>query len=276
MDSKQLLIEELNNSNWERAKEIIPLVEPMIEYFPTDKSTFSKFGGKPNLPTSIKWPTYNNQSMVFFAQIDLKDLKQFNDITKFPKQGMLFFFAHFKPPVNQFGAEYSFSPTKDEYQVLYYQDNVDKITKREFPKDLIDAYQFEEQKINFELNYQIPPSTETSKIEQLDLTDDEDWEYMELLEEIGIGDANILGIPFPLQYGVEYDWAFSYLETRDLKNPESREKIDLLRPQFINLLSFSLEEYFDVIGSSNVYFGILPEDLKNEQFENSILVLQGT
>ena len=86
----------------------------------------------------------------------------------------------------------------------------------------------------------------------------------------------VLGTPCPIQDPVEFDWSYSYLEVEYSDDPKLQVKINNLRPEFINLLSFTMWGKFDKIGISNCYFGIRKEDLKAKKFNNTIFIMQDT
>jgi hypothetical protein len=50
----------------------------------------TKFGGSPDLPDSVEWPTWNRQLLGFYAQINLAEVAQFQ--LDLPTQGLLSFF----------------------------------------------------------------------------------------------------------------------------------------------------------------------------------------
>ena len=262
---------------WENPEKIKSLVEEVISVDnPKNINILSKFGGKPNLPKNISWPEYEKKPMVFLAQINLKEVSEFDSNKILPQNGILFFFAFFKTPESEFGAEYSFSFKKEEFKVLYFDGNLNEIYEVEFPKSLPKEYWFKEQKIGFDLNYQIPPTTETWKVNSKKLSTKDLQEYNNyLLADENRYEETILGTPYPIQYGVDYDWALNYLGTQE-ENDQNKKKIELLRPEFINLLSFTMLGKFDKIGISNCYFGIRKEDLINKRFENVVFILQDT
>src|SRR5947208_1783134 len=52
---------------------------------------YSHFGGAPDLPESVSWPTLNGEYLIFLAQISLGEMPR---LTKslLPQNGMLYFF----------------------------------------------------------------------------------------------------------------------------------------------------------------------------------------
>ena len=277
---KDRILNQLRGLNWDEPEKIFELVESQVLIEETNKEPkigCSKYGGTPDLPTTLNWPKFNNRSMVFFAQLNLGDLSILDDSELLPKKGMLYFFSHYKEPENEFGAEYLFLIPKEEYSVLYFDGDIEQLTQSEFPEDVIDLYKFKETPINFELKYYVPVSFETWKLENANLSDNDTNIYDEFISQYDDCESEmILGTPCPIQYGVDYDWAFSYLDLHDYNDPVSKQKIDSIRPEFINLLSFPMWNRFEAIGGANCYFGITKKDLKDKKFENVVFIMQDT
>jgi hypothetical protein len=144
-----------------------------------------------------------------------------------------------------------------------------------FPSSLTKLYHFTEQPLSFHLTYQVPNSLETSPVEKVELTKADELLYQEFVDDECEYDM-MLGTPCPVQYGADYDWAYSSIQVKDYNDPGLAEKVKPIRAQFVNLLSFSMEKRFDGIGGSVAYFGIRLEDLKKANFENVILIFQDT
>ena len=276
-DKKQRFINDLMKEKWEEPEKILNLVEPSIyiENSNNEKIGCSKLGGTPDLPSTILWPRFENKPMVFYGQINLEDISKIYPENELPKIGILYFFCYFENPENEFGAPYNFIKPKSEYSVIYYEN--DDLTRTNFPADLIKDYHFKPMPIKFELNYQIPPTTETSKVELANLSKSDIKEYDSYRDRNDLYEAEtILGTPYPIQYGADYDWAYSYLEISDFDKPGVQEEIAKVKPNFINLLSFSMESRFEAIGISFCYFGIHVDDLKNRNFRNVVFIMQDT
>ncbi len=278
--TKVQYIELLNKIKWEEPERVFSLVEPGI--FLSDDSLKSsigksKFGGQPDLPDSFNWPTFQGKPMVFFGQINLNQIHNFYQDSIFPESGILFFFCYFSDPVNEFGADYFFLKDKQEYQVLYFDGDLSLLSPRMFPKDLYKGYCFKEMPLKLELGFQVPMTLETWKYEAAGLTKGDEMKFDHFLDRhYECRSEMILGTPCPLQYGADFDWAYSYLNISDFKDPKLKEKTDKVRPDFVNLLSFSMEKRFSKIGDSNCYFGIRIQDLIKKDFKNVIFIMQGT
>lgn len=265
--------------NWDEPDKIKELIIPSIIFKKSSNTSFgsSKLGGLPDLPPNISWPKFEGKSMVFFAQINLSELAKFHHDTLFPKTGILYFFSYFQNPENEFGAEYEFIKDQSEYTVLYTESKLSELRKTEFPTDLISDYHFEEQPIKFELKYQIPSTRETWLCEKVSLTPEDQKRYDNLIfNQMPCYEEIILGSPCPMQYGVDYDWAYSYTNITDFKDSTQIAKVNAIRPEFINLLSFSMYNLFESIGYSNCYYGITKKDLGERAFDKVVFIMQGT
>jgi uncharacterized protein YwqG len=276
------ILNEAKKVNWTSDFKLVekylrPYIQIDIPFKPQGiKIGQSKFGGKPDLPVNTEWPKYNNEPMVFIGQLNIKDFKKLDVENILPQVGIIYYFAYFKEPESEWGSEYDFIVDKEKYSVIY-SDNENLITT-EFPKGLPDVYRFKEQELVFNLMYSLPvrESLEIKNFEEED--EDNLWDFN---EQFGSGEGEqILGYCSPIQADVTWDWSFSDLgfDTYDLSESDLA-RIDSIRPEFINLLQFSLDNDvtgFKKIGISIGYFGIKRTDLKNKKFDRTILIFQDT
>lgn len=65
-----------------------------VEEAPTPVGA-TRFGGEPDLPPEMPWPTFNGEPMTFAAQIDLEALRRFPAARELPPTGLLSFFYAF-------------------------------------------------------------------------------------------------------------------------------------------------------------------------------------
>lgn len=272
------MVDEIRKYTWEDFEAVKTLIQPAVEVITQSSNKVnigqSKLGGTPHLPNNFDWPKYDGKSMVFIGQLNLEELKDYHRNEFLPHKGILYFFSFFPKPVNEFGAEYEFLPSKDRYKTLYYDGNVSELINREFPEDLTKDYHFETQKIRFRTFFHMPPSLETSVMENSDLSDNDKntiEEYNESFSDDVID--QVLGVPVPIQYGADYDLAMAYLNISYEDEKTQQEKIEKERPHFINLLTIPM---FDRIGDSQCYFGIHKEDLIKRDFDKIVFIMQGT
>jgi len=276
---KQELVSQLGQSDWEAPEKVMALIEPNI--YTSDgvrhRKGRSKYGGAPDLPNSIKWPEYNGKPMVFFGQINLAEATLFDIDKMLPETGLLYFFAYFKKPDNEFGAEYEFQIERDRYQVLYFDGNLEDLVETEFPKQLPNEYNFKEIPIVLNIDFRVSSTTDTWKYQAQNLSTKDKELYEALLEgsDFCVGET-MLGTPCPVQDAVEVDWSYSYIQSSDYQSEEVKKQVETLRPNFINLFSFGMWGKFDSIGTSGCYFGILKDDLKQRDFSKTVFVMQDT
>ena len=67
-------------------------IEPDEEPTPVGST---RFGGEPDLPPGVEWPTFEGRPMTFAAQIDLDSLQRFTAAKELPSTGLLSFFYTF-------------------------------------------------------------------------------------------------------------------------------------------------------------------------------------
>ncbi|WP_289046398.1 YwqG family protein [uncultured Olleya sp.] len=238
----------------------------------------SKIAGTPHLPSNLEWPKYNDDPMVFLAQLNLSEIACYTIEKSLPKSGVLYFFAHYDKPVNRFGAQFNFIQPKEKYKVLYFNGENTQLQNKPFPDNIVPDYKFKEIAINFEpiflLPYDIYNYTEFD--ENLSYDDGESiiqFHENQLKDLLEI--TQILGIPSPLQSSVALDWVLSYKTKGEPDGAFMDEDFDdeELDEEFINLLSIPL---FSKIGDDVGYFGIREKDLINADFDECVFVMQGT
>lgn len=271
---KQGLINQIKELNFEDSEGLMSFISSVAITDSNPSQGLSKFGGTPDFPPGFKWPYFKDKPMVFFAQINLDELKDLDIENILPKKGILYFFSYFENP-GQFGAECDFLKNKEEYKVLFYEGNITNLNKVNFPKDLITEYHFKENIMSFMLAYQVPSTVETWKLEKALLSENDLDLYRNFIYNESFPYDSILGTPKPIQYGVDYSWADSCFglnsESEEIKTEKQK-----IRSEFVNILSFEMGNQFDSIGGSNCYFGIRKVDLLEKNFDNVIFVMQDT
>lgn len=275
---KQKLVTALKQYDWEAPEKVFSLIEPSIHL--TESSNYktgdSKYGGTPDLPATMSWPMYKEKPMVFFGQINLSQTRDLDKENLLPKSGILYFFTYFDAPESEYGAEYLFQMEKDRYKVLFFDGDTKNIEKTQFPEGLPVAYHFKEEAIKMEIAFGLPTSY-SSKQEAIGFSENDTQLYDTVLEEYDYFQAeNILGTPCPIQDPVEFDWAYSYLQSTDYSDEQIKNQVNALRPDFINLFSFSMYDRFETIGTSDCYFGIQKSDLDKKEFSQVVFVMQDT
>jgi len=269
MKTKKEYLKLLNEVEWENKDKIETFLIPAIdikvdENAELHKTGLSKFGGTPDLPKEIDWPTLEGEPMAFLAQINLKQINDYDLENLLPKSGILYFFF----------TDLSDYPPK--HKVLFSKSS--ETHKGEFHTSLNNDFKFNELALSFEKRYTFP-SGETLEFESLSEKDQD--VFHELDEDIFTYENNqILGHTYPAQGDVNLEWACKRLEIDVSEVYDSdQEKVDEKRKEFINLFQFSTEnsipELYDNFYVSGMgYFGIEKNDLKNCDFDKTILIIQ--
>lgn len=275
-DGRNVLIKEIKSFRFTSPEKLINLIQPALlisEQSGNCKIGTSKYGGKPDLPDSLDWPSFEGRSMVFIGQLNLSEINKYNSGLQFPTAGVLSFFIHFNEPEDEFGAEYDFFPTQEEYKVLYHEDIV-SLNSKEFPSDLIDKYKFGQRKLSFNQDFQIPATDESSFVINSDLEESDKNIIFDFAHRYSDGFMDqVGGFPVPIQQGADLDWAYSSMDESSENKFELAKKIG---QTFVNVFSFNLDYNFEEIGDSKCYFGITKENLAMRKFEETILIIQDT
>lgn len=114
------------------AEDLLKLVRPSIGFeIGAPKSApvgASKLGGRPDLPKGVAWPAYEDdedRKLPFLLQVNASDVAKYDLEGLLPKKGLISFFAETIPD------------TLDTSKVLY-SDPAKKLTRQEWPEDLVD------------------------------------------------------------------------------------------------------------------------------------------
>ena len=138
---------------------LIPAIEQNIKespllltnQAPDDKNSLgrTKIGGRPDLPIHMVWPSWQNKSLSFIAQINLADLPEYDFLNILPSEGILSFFYSASQET------WGFDPKdKGSWKVVYFEDH--DIKRRDFPSDLPAMGRFESCSIKFQRSVSVP------------------------------------------------------------------------------------------------------------------------
>lgn len=106
------------------------LYRPALHLVPRHSGGFSRFGGLPQMPSSVAWPVWNEESLAFLAQLSLAELHA--SLPSFlPSSGFLFFFY------DQDQGVWGFDPNDlGGWRVLYAAEDCVALPERAAPADL--------------------------------------------------------------------------------------------------------------------------------------------
>lgn len=257
--------------NYPQSKErLMSLLRPSIGFkLVNNKPDFnsSRIGGKPPILNNI-WPYYNQNPLTFIAQINLSEIKQYNDLL--PKEGYLSFFIY----TGDLG--YRYPDQKGEFKVLY--------TEKLETIDIDKNYKtINEHQVSFFEYFTFPSFQENFNLtdEEFEIIDDIETETIFMVNESFETEHQLLGHPRAMQGTVSFWWGLQYLgiEMKDSYTEEEIKKIFEAGDKFILLLQINFGDPYieiDHFGDSVAYFGIHKDDLKNKNYDNVLLVMQNT
>ena len=285
-----------NNSNNESS--ILGLLQPMekssikIEYNLVNEEKLpigaSKIGGDPDLPSDFEWLYYygesyrgvfDNYPLSFLAQINCKEISQYDKDSQLPSEGMLYFFYELETMT------WGFSPEdKGSAKVYYYPGDVSDLRRTELPSDLLEENRFPEMSITFSTEKEFPDFEEFIEwhgifdYEQYDEYNTEKSKLVPMVEEDS-SITKLLGYANLIQGGVllECELTSSGVYTGGEGFSVSEKQIeDALQWQLLFQLDTIITDNYSMYwgDSGRIYFYIKTEDLKAQNFDDVWLILQ--
>jgi uncharacterized protein (TIGR02996 family) len=122
----------------DRMEALLVLARPALNITtqPADDQEFplgvSKFGGLPDLPSDVAWPTWREQPMGFLGQINLAELAGVQAHRELPPQGLLSFFHYDNPDEFDFFIDH---PEQPWWRVVYTP-ATERLRRRRPPRPL--------------------------------------------------------------------------------------------------------------------------------------------
>ncbi len=247
----------------------------------------SKFGGLPDFPKGNEIPKWNNKSLAFIAQFNLREISKYDIDNLLPKTGFLYFF--YDHQWEAFGYD---QKDRDSFKVLYYNVSPEELHRIQKPNDLDLIYQ--SCILNFKNTLNVPPY-ESRYTENLAFNKEELKNYFKLEKEVNFYEAPIfasdpsaqeriihklLGYPNQIQDDMQYTCVlisngrkYGYpIEEHDPQRKQFEKEYD----QWQLLLQIDSDdntkmEWGDV---GRIYFWIKKEDLLNKKFEKCWILMQ--
>lgn len=106
---------------------------PMKKHYIRNENTIdiglSKLGGNPDVPVDFEWPYWNNRPLSFLMQVNLEDLKNFEE-NPFPTHNRLLYFFY-DPLQEDWGAE--FAKNEGAWRVIYNNDDISNLIRLRNP-----------------------------------------------------------------------------------------------------------------------------------------------
>lgn len=252
----------------------------------------SRIGGNPAVPKDFVWPEYTGEGydgitecrpLSFMAQINLKDVAEYDTEGLLPKTGVLSFFYEL---VTQ---TWGFDPEDKGSSKVYYFPDENALEPMPHPENIEEEVVISEQEIKFEKQISLP-SPEDFRSGFCSGEFDYD-EYEECCEELGYkmdewGDVTkLLGYPDVIQNSMERECetvtrGYRQGSPEDSKSISDSEKADIKEKASEWILLFQMgtietDEKEIMFGDcGHIYFWIKKSDLAQRNFENVWLILQ--
>ncbi len=170
----------------------------------------SKLGGRADLPSETKWPTYHKEPLAFLGQFNLADLSASFVCRELPNSGV---FSVFYFPDEEDERE---SDPKGTFRVFHFP-NVSKLARREPPEELAATGRYKSCRLTFTETLTLP-DPESPWRKELTFKDDDEAEdhYQEtVLDALGGLGHRILGYAPSLQNDVHRRKEMRHLLTID-------------------------------------------------------------
>lgn len=250
----------------------------------------SKFGGRPDLPEDFKWYYFDgrspldnyteNRPLSFLLQINCEEIKKYDLDNRLPERGMLYFFYELH------SMSWGNSPKdKGSARVYYYDGDISKLVRTDYPEDMPRKYKLPPIRISFESKANVPDYDEIC--DQFDV--DDFGEYNKFMEREGYAvsgiSSKLLGYADCIQgsmlhqcemvsRGINFGGSIVEISEKQLKEIEEHKDEWKLLFQLDSISKGKYELMFGDCGK--VYYYIREEDLKNKNFDNVWLVLECT
>lgn len=254
----------------------------------------SKFGGRPDLPEDFEWFYYEgkgykgkveNRPLSFLVQINCKEIKEYDKENQLPDSGMLYFFYEMETMT------WGFSPEdRGSAKVFYYNGDISKLKKREFPKELDKDYKMPEKRIVFSNRKDVPSYEEFDEILNdmgyEDIDDEFYDEYEEKLVKYIENDSNTISKFLGYADTIQGDMK---LECEEVTNGISCGKPHELEKSMKEKMNKGSKEWqllfqLDTVEDDDfelmfgdcgrIYYFIKKDELKKKNFDSSWLILQ--
>lgn len=247
-----------------------------------------KIGGKPYLPSDFVWPVFTSKEdhvtrpLSFFCQVNLAEIKTYDNDHMLPTCGMLYFFYECE------SFRWGFDPDDSGAAQVFYFENTDGFVPFDLPQELDKAYIMPEIAVKFSTKNSYP------MYEELEFHSDIvcEWEdYDKSLEKLGVNMEDdpeghkLLGYADIIQNemvsecerairGLYSGDSESYRKTTEDENADIQEKAKdwILLLQLGTIEKDEFEWMFGDCGM--LYYYIKKEDLAAKRFENAWFCVQ--
>ena len=232
----------------------------------------SKFGGQPDLPASVSWPSNENGALSFVAQINFAEVSKFDTDGLLPKSGMLYLFYDINLRI------WGYDPAdKKGFAVIFSEAAQDQLARQNVDSG---NFTFGARSLSFRSEQNLP-SLQSSLV-PFGKFSEEQWEaYHEIIEPSWQAKENkLLGHSDNIQDGMELECELvaNGLDCGDgsaYHHPNIAEfEKNAAQWQLLLQIDSDWDSDMDWDGEGRIYLWIKRDDLAVRDFSKTWLVLQ--
>jgi uncharacterized protein YwqG len=253
------------------------LKKPAILVEESKSKNFNKIGGFPNLPDSVQWPSWKGEPLSFLCQIDLACLPNDDSFPEHPKSGFLFFFC------DKEQRAWGFDPNDlGSHKVIYVESGLGR-NETEVSAKIDPNNEYKEKYVNFS-KITTYPDWSDERIKKLNLNNSQFEKYLELCSSAfgSLPHHQYFGYQNPVQSNdmdLECQLVTNglYCGNPSGYNDPRRKVLEQGRDKWTLLLQIDSEDENGMMWGDlgKLYYWIKRDDLKNGNFDNVWVILQG-
>ncbi len=287
LEELQVLFEEARLSHYFSSMK--PFVRNAIhmDLTPVEEATLplgrSKIGGHPDLPKAMPWPHRECGSeripLSFLCQINFAEVKPYDQGNELPEDGILYLFYDCD---EEDGMPWGFDPQDGEgKEVIYYTGSLGSLERKTAPEDL-DYYGrlFDACSLEFSARMELP-NLFSIYGEMNPLAEEDEEAYFSLMDELeGQSQVKLLGHSDNMQGSMENECEYIAhgFSTCTSDEYETARAMGLdegcLRWKLLLQLDSNEDARMMWGDCGLLYLWITEEDLKNQNFDHTWLILQ--
>lgn len=236
----------------------------------------TRIGGRPDLPDEVEWPRRQGRPLSFLGQLNLADVFGMVAADVLPAHGFLYFFYDSERQPWGFDPEDSGS-----WSVIYAEVDESQLGRETWPEELSEQGRFQACRVEARDALTLPP-WESDTIQKLELLEEEDDRYMDLLDDLAPEEPvhQLLGYPDPIQgdMALECQLASNGIycgDTSAYEHPR-RHELEPGAEDWRLLLQVESDENAGMMwgDAGRLYFWIRIGDLLKRDFSRVWLILQ--
>jgi uncharacterized protein YwqG len=258
-------------------EKILKLGEKCLQLVAAETQGNSFLGGLPNLGSKIEWPRKNNKPLGFIAQFDMSEINRGKVISWLPDCGRLLFFYDMEE------WPWGFDPKDKGGWSVYYENGNEGLSVKNPPADMNKENIAPATKYVKAITFISYPDAQRLNYDEVGLSDDNEEEYYEFIEEL-YGDNphhQVGGFPNPVQNDcMEEDCQLvsNGVYCGNAEGYNSKEAIALKSQENDWKLLFQFDSDDDIEAMwgdlGMLYFWVKESEAKKSEFSNSWMVLQ--